>query len=124
MKKTFTKQFEWVMGMTGSTSCFSPTRRLLLLLCLILVGAGGAKAQSDVTFNDGVRYSQWVIESRLGDFYGNTNDFGFTTYNRDLTVKKNVTKWKNGSTNPYIDYVPGLVAKATIEAAEYYKNFD
>ena len=124
MKKTFTKQFEWVMGMTGSTGCFSPTRRLLLLLCLILVGAGGAKAQSDVTFNDGVRYSQWVIDSRLGDFYGNTNDFGFTTYNRDLTVKKNVTKWKNGSTNPYIDYVPGLVAKATIEAAEYYQNFD
>ena len=124
MKKTFTKQFEWVMGMTGSTSCFSPTRRLLLLLCLILVGVGGTKAQSDVTFNEGVRYSQWVIESRLGDFYGNTNDFGFTTYNRDLTVKKNVTKWKNGSTNPYIDYVPGLVAKATIEAAEYYKNFD
>lgn len=35
-----------------------------------------------------------------------------------------MTKWKNGSTNPYIDYVPGLVAKATIEAAEYYKNFD
>ena len=124
MKKTFTKQFEWVMGMTGSTSCFSPTRRLLLLLCLILVGAVGAKAQSDVKFNEGVRYSQWVIDSRLGDFYGNTNDFGFTTYNRDLTVKKNVTKWKNGSTNPYIDYVPGLVAKATIEAAEYYKNFD
>ena len=124
MKKTFTKQFEWVMGMTGSTSCFSPTRRLLLLLCLIVIGVTGTKAQSDVTFNEGVRYSQWVIESRLGDFYGNTNDFGFTTYNRDLTVKKNVTKWKNGSTNPYIDYVPGLVAKATIEAAEYYKNFD
>lgn len=124
MKKTFTKQFEWVMGMTGSTSCFGPTRWLLLLLCLIVIGVGGTKAQSDVTFNEGVRYSQWVIDSRLGDFYGNTNDFGFTTYNRDLTVKKNVTKWKNGSTNPYIDYVPGLVAKATIEAAEYYKNFD
>ena len=84
-----------------------------------------AMAQSDVKFNEGVRYSQWVIDSRLGDFYGNTNDFGFTTYNRDnLSVKKEVTKWKNGSTNPYIDYVPGLVAKATIEAAEYYKNFD
>lgn len=47
MKKTFTKQFEWVMGMTGSTSCFSPTRRLLLLLCLIIVGVGGAKAQTE-----------------------------------------------------------------------------
>lgn len=98
-------------------------KRIILFL-LIAFSAAGAKAQSDVKFNDYVRYSQWVIDSRLGDFYGNTNDFGFTTYNRDLTVKKNVTKWKNGSTNPYIDYVPGLVAKATIEAAEYYKNFD
>lgn len=97
-------------------------KRIILFL-LIAFSAAGAKAQS-VKFNDYVRYSQWVIDSRLGDFYGNTNDFGFTTYNRDLTVKKNVTKWKNGSTNPYIDYVPGLVAKATIEAAEYYKNFD
>ena len=98
-------------------------KRIILFL-LIAFSAAGAKAQSDVKFNDYVRYSQWVIDSRLGDFYGNTNDFGFTTYNRDLTVKKNVTKWKNGSTNPYIDYVPGLVAKATIEAAEYYKNCD
>lgn len=98
-------------------------KRIILFL-LIAFSAAGTKAQSDVKFNDGVRYSQWVIDSRLGDFYGNTNDFGFTTYNRDLTVKKNVTKWKNGSTNPYIDYVPGLVAKATIEAAEYYKKFD
>ncbi len=98
-------------------------KRIILFL-LIAFSAAGTKAQSDVTFNENIRYSQWVIESRLGDFYGNTNDFGFTTYNRDLTVKKNVTKWKNGSTNPYIDYVPGLVAKATIEAAEYYKKFD
>ena len=98
-------------------------KRIILFL-LIAFSAAGAKAQSDVKFNDYVRYSQWVIDSRLGDFYGNTNDFGFTTYNRDLTVKKNVTKWKNGSTDPYIDYVAGLVAKATIEAAEYYNKFD
>ena len=97
-------------------------KRIILFL-LIAFSATGANAQSDVKFNGDIRYSQWVIDSRLGDFYGNTNDFGFTTYNRDLTVKKNVTKWKNGSTNPYIDYVPGLVAKATIEAAEYYKDF-
>lgn len=98
-------------------------KRIILFL-LIAFSAAGTKAQSDVKFNDYVRYSQWVIDSRLGDFYGNTNDFGFTTYNRDLSVKKEVTKWKNGSTNPYIDYVPGLVAKATIEAAEYYNKFD
>ena len=98
-------------------------KRIILFL-LIAFSAAGTKAQSDVTFNENIRYSQWVIESRLGDFYGNTNDFGFTTYNRDLSVKKEVTKWKSGKENPYIDYVAGLVAKATIEAAEYYKNFD
>lgn len=98
-------------------------KRIILFL-LIAFSATGTKAQSDVEFNDYVRYSQWVIDSRLGDFYGNTNDFGFTTYNRDLSVKKEVTKWKSGKENPYIDYVAGLVAKATIEAAEYYKNFD
>ena len=127
MKKTFTKQFEWVMGMTGSTSCFSPTRRLLLLLCLILVGVGGAKAQSDVEFNDYIRYSQWVIDSRLGDFYGNQKKFGFTTYDRNLKAKNTVSTWykEDGSTyNIQVDYVAGLVAKATIEAAEYYQNFD
>ena len=98
-------------------------RRIIPLLLLALC-VTGAKAQTNVKFNGDIRYSQWVIDSRLGDFYGNTNDFGFTTYNRDLSVKKNVTKWKKGSEDPYIDYVAGLVAKATIEAAEYYKNFD
>ena len=98
-------------------------KRIILFL-LIAFSAAGTKAQSDVKFNDYVRYSQWVIDSRLGDFYGNTNDFGFTTYNRDLSVKKNVTKWKKGSEDPKVDYVAGLVAKATIEAAEYYQNFD
>lgn len=97
-------------------------KRIILFL-LIAFSATGANAQSDVAFNENIRYSQWVIESRLGDFYGNTNDFGFTTYNRDLSVKKEVTKWKSGKENPYIDYVAGLVAKATIEAADYYKKF-
>lgn len=98
--------------------------RRFVFLSLLTLSVTGVQAQTAVKFNDGIRYSQWVIESRLGDFYGNTNDFGFTTYNRDLTVKKEVTKWKNGSAKPGIDYVAGLVAKATIEAADYYKAFD
>lgn len=97
--------------------------RRFVFLSLLTLSVTGVQAQTAVKFNDGVRYSQWVIESRLGDFYGNTNDFGFTTYNRDLTVKKEVTKWKNGGADPAIDYVAGLVAKATIEAADYYKAF-
>lgn len=118
MKKTFTKQFEWVMGMTGSTSCFSPTRRLLLLLCLILVGAGGAKAQSDVTFNEGVRYSQWVIDSRMNNFYANTTPCGFAVYNQNGTQ---TSARVDGKTK--LDYVVGLVAKSIIEASQYYSQF-
>lgn len=98
--------------------------RRFVFLSLLTLSVTGVQAQTAVEFNDGVRYSQWVIESRLGDFYGNTNDFGFTTYNRNLSVKKEVTKWKNGSAKPDIDYVAGLVAKATIEAADYYKAFN
>lgn len=98
--------------------------RRFVFLSLLTLSVTGVQAQTAVKFNDGIRYSQWVIESRLGDFYGNTNDFGFTTYNRDLTVKKEVTRWKNGKADPGIDYVAGLVAKATIEAADYYKAFD
>ena len=98
--------------------------RRFVFLSLLTLSVTGVQAQSEVKFNGDVRYSQWVIDSRLGDFYGNTNDFGFTTYNRNLSVKKEVTKWKNGSAKPDIDYVAGLVAKATIEAADYYKAFN
>lgn len=118
MKTTFTKQFEWVMGMTGSTSCFSPTRRLLLLLCLILVGVGGAKAQSDVTFKEGIRYSQWVINSRMNDFYANTTKCGFAVYNQDGTQ---TSARVDGKTS--LDYVVGLVGKSIIEASQYYSQY-
>ena len=100
-------------------------KRIILFL-LIAFSAAGAKAQS-VKFNDYVRYSQWVIDSRLGDFYGNRKKFGFNTYDSNLNSKNTVSTWyKEDGTNYSIqvDYVAGLVAKATIEAAEYYKNFD
>ena len=101
-------------------------KRIILFL-LIAFSAAGAKAQSDVKFNDYVRYSQWVIDSRLSDFYGNRKKFGFNTYDSNLNSKNTVSTWyKEDGTNYSIqvDYVAGLVAKATIEAAEYYKNFD
>ena len=54
MKKSFTKQFEWVMGMTGSTSCFSPTRRLLRLSSyLVWVGVKFSNAkEEELLIND------------------------------------------------------------------------
>lgn len=101
-------------------------KRIILFL-LIAFSAAGAKAQSNVKFNDYVRYSQWVIDSRLSDFYGNRKKFGFNTYDSNLNSKNTVSTWyKEDGTNYSIqvDYVAGLVAKATIEAAEYYKNCD
>lgn len=82
-----------------------------------------AKAASDgdgVKFNPGVRYSQWAINSRAHDFYANSTAFGLAKYKADGTsvvIKRNDTKKK-------LDYVPGLVAKSMIEAADYYQNFD
>ena len=72
-----------------------------------------------VKFNSGVRYSQWAINSRANDFYANTTPFGLATYKADGTVKE-ARKDKKGK----LDYVPGLVAKSMIEAADYYQDFD
>lgn len=73
-----------------------------------------------VKFNSDVRYSQWAINSRLYDFKANTKGFGFAKYNS----KGDNLSERNKKEIDKLDYVPGLVAKATIEAADYYQNFD
>lgn len=73
-----------------------------------------------VKFNPGVRYSQWAINSRLYDFKANTKAFGFAKYNS----KGGNLSERNNKEIDKLDYVPGLVAKATIEAADYYQGFD
>lgn len=72
-----------------------------------------------VKFNPAVRYSQWAINSRANDFYANTKPFGLATYNADGTPNKQRKDTKNK-----LDYVPGLVAKSMIEAADYYQSFN
>lgn len=91
----------------------------LMLLCFSAIGVKAADINGSVKFNSGVRYSQWAINSRAHDFYANTTSFGLATYNADGTVKepRNDNKKK-------LDYVPGLVAKSMIEAADYYQGFD
>lgn len=115
-------------GGHNANPLFSAFVKALLSVMLLLVGNVAVKAQTDVKFDENVRYSQWVLDSRLGDFYGNTNIMGFATYNRDLTVKSSFPTWKKGdlSGNKTIalDYVAGLVAKATLEAAILYKDYD
>lgn len=98
-------------------------------LFAMLFATLAAKAASDgdgVKFNPGVRYSQWAINSRLHDFYGNTKLFGFDVYDANNT-KKSTVQWKNdkkANIDKSFDYVAGLVAKATLEAADYYAGFD
>lgn len=91
---------------------------LLLLPCLSVIGVKAANSNGGVKFNSGVRYSQWAINSRANDFYANTTPFGLATYYADGTRNK-----PRNDTKKKLDYVPGLVAKSMIEAANYYQGF-
>ena len=100
---------------------------LLLLPCLSVIGVKAADSDGGVKFNSGVRYSQWAINSRLHDFYGNQKKFGFDYYDNNGTPTKGVTWYKlDGKTEVTrtFDYVAGLVGKASLEAADFYENFD
>lgn len=89
----------------------------LMLLCFNAIGAKAADTNGSVKFNSGVRYSQWAINSRANDFYANTTKCGMATIKDG-----NVSNSSFGKST--LDYVPGLVAKSMIEAADYYQGFD
>lgn len=89
---------------------------------LLLVGNVAVKAQtegSDFTFEEGRCYSKWVINSRIGKFNANTTKMGFATFDEKGTLK---TARDDGK-KTRLDYVPGLVAKGVIEAAQYYSQY-
>ena len=103
--------------------------RLFLLLLLPCLSVIGVKADSNggVKFNSGVRYSQWAINSRLHDFYGNQKKFGFDYYDNNGNKTTTVTWYKLDGTTKVdrtFDYVAGLVGKASLEAADFYEKFD
>lgn len=91
---------------------------LLLLPCLSVIGVKAADSNGGVkvTFNPAVRYSQWAINSRATSFNANTTKCGMAK----ITDGK-VAEASFGKTS--LDYVPGLVAKSMIEAADYYQDF-
>ena len=89
---------------------------LLLLPCLSVIGVKAADSNGGVKFNPDVRYSQWAINSRATSFYANTTQCGMAK----ITNEK-VEKGSFGKNS--LDYVPGLVAKSMIEAADYYQGF-
>lgn len=102
--------------------------RLFLLLLLPCLSVIGVKADSNggVKFNSAVRYSQWAINSRLHDFKESTNNCGFDLYDKDGKLTKAAATWKKYDTGltKRFHYVPGLVAKAILESADFYKEFD
>ena len=84
----------------------------VLLLILSAIGFGWsdtATAQTTAgepyTFNEQVRYSQLVINSRINDFKANNADAGFGVFDS----QGNIVAKPNYSMNN-LDYVPGLVA--------------
>lgn len=89
----------------------------LMLLCFCAIGVKAADTNGSVKFNSDVRYSQWAINSRAHDFYANTTKCGMATIKDG-----NVSESSFGKST--LDYVPGLVAKSMIEAADYYQGFD
>lgn len=103
-----------------SRSGFARLFLLLLLPCLSVIGVKAANSDGGVKFNPGVRYSQWAINSRLYDFRGNQKAYGFAKWNSGTG---SLEEYAN-KTNMKLDYVAGLVGKATLEASDYYVDFD
>ena len=92
-----------------------------MLLCFCAIGAkAAADTDKSVKFNSGVRYSQWAINSRLYDFRGNQKAYGFKKWNSNT---ESLGEYANKA-NMKLDYVAGLVGKATLEASDYYVDFD
>lgn len=109
-------------GGHNANPLFGAFVKALLSVMLLLVGNVAVKAQtegSDFVFNDNVRYSQWVINSRLNDFYANDKPVGLAVYDEMGAL---VDERKDGGKTT-VDYVPGLVAKGVIEAALYYSAY-
>ena len=104
------------LGISQSTHFW--VKGALTALLLVLCG-NVAKAQSDLTFKEGIRYSKWVIDSRMNDFNANTTKCGFAVY--DQSGKK-TSERVDGKKE--LDYVVGLVAKSIIEASQYYSQFE
>lgn len=106
----------------GSVSLLSGKWALRLIPVLGLLFSASTLRAADspgVKFNSGVRYSQWAINSRLYDFRGNQNKFGFAKWDANTQKIGTYPEW-DGKSGVRLDYVAGLVGKATIEASEYY----
>lgn len=69
-----------------------------------------------IDFDPNMRYSCEVIDACLYHFNANGKAVGFAQYNA------NGTQIKDFESQSKFDYVPGLVAKAVLEAIDYYQD--
>ncbi len=88
----------------------APKVALLLLCCVSFLSA-----RAD-TFDANTRYSRKVIDACLYHFKANEKAAGFAQYDA------NGNQIKASESTRGFDYVPGLVAKAVLEAIQYYQD--
>ena len=112
-------------GISQSTHIW--VKGALTALLLVLSGNVAKAQQSYQSFDASKNYTKILIDAKINDFAGNTKPMGFGSY--DATSEK-ITQptWfekmdRKTSRKLEMDYVAGLVAKACIEAADYYKDF-
>ena len=113
------------LGISQSTHIW--VKGALTALLLVLCGNVAKAQQSYQSFDASKNYTKILIDAKINDFAGNTKPMGFGSYNSETDVIIQ-PQWKtdisNGSNRDLaMDYVAGLVAKACIEAADYYKDF-
>ncbi len=117
----------YIFLLTHTTLRMKHTFLFALLLALFLPLPMQAKINriqvsgedlTPVTFNSDTLYSRWIINSRLGSYANKSKSgspylrgFGFTSPYKITTEGED--KW---------DYVPGLVARAVLDAIECYQD--
>lgn len=92
-------------------------RLTLGALCILpQLVCGQTKEVEGISTSDNVLVP--IIQHRITDFYANKKLMGLNRYALD----GNVTRPNDGGDNLKFDYVPGLVAKAVIEAADCFSD--
>lgn len=91
-------------------------KRLSLILLSVLGMFSSLQSVSAAKFNENTQYSRLIIESRIRDFYANTKQRGLNVFDQQGQ------QIASSAGELDFDYVPGLVAKAIIEATQYYSD--
>ncbi len=76
-------------------------------------------ASQAAEFDSNIRYSREVIDACLYNFKANKTDAGFAQFDANGNRLSSTDK---GESKRGFDYVPGLVAKAVLEAIQYYQD--